>query len=80
MKSPGGCPTASTCVWAPNADDARWVTCGLCGIERVDPQVQAVVQSGAEAADRARTLSERFCGPNRVETTNETTATTTGAA
>lgn len=40
MKSPGGCPTASTCAWAPNADDARWVTCGLCGIERPDPVVR----------------------------------------
>lgn len=31
----GGCP--QRCPWTPNADDARWVTCGECGIERKDP-------------------------------------------
>lgn len=42
------CPNATTCAWAPNADDARWVTCERGGIERVDPRVDAVALVGEE--------------------------------
>lgn len=42
----GGCPTASTCAWVTSGDDAGWVVCQVCEIERVKPAGDPVVIIG----------------------------------